>query len=64
MQQCVENFFRGLFDFRLLEIVRITFSAYIRPISEYNSNLWNPSHKYLIHQLENVQRKFTMRVPS
>ena len=32
------------------------------PILEYNSNVWNPSHKYLIDQLENVQRRFTKRV--
>ena len=54
-------FYRG-FASRSLDIVRKTFIAYIRPILEYNSNVWNPSYKYLIDQLENVQRRFTKRV--
>jgi hypothetical protein len=29
---------------------------------EYNSTVWNPSHKYLIDKLENVQRQFTKRI--
>ena len=49
---------------RTLDIVRKTLTTYIRPILEYNSNVWNPSHKYLIDQLENVQRRFTKRVTS
>jgi hypothetical protein len=56
-------FFRG-FASRTFDIVRKTFTTYIRPILEYNSNVWNPSHKYLIDQLENVQRRFTKRVTS
>jgi hypothetical protein len=56
-------FFRG-FASRSLDIVRKTFITYIRPILEYNSNVWNPPQKYLIDQLENVQRRFTKRVPS
>lgn len=56
-------FFRG-FASRSLDIVRKTFITYIRPILEYNSNVWNPSHKYLVDQLENVQRRFTKRVKS
>ena len=51
-------FFRG-FASRSLDIVRKTFVTYIRPILEYNSNVWNPTHKYLIDQIENVQRKFS-----
>jgi len=38
------------------------FTTYIRPILESNSNVWNPSHKYLIDQLENVQHRFTKRI--
>jgi len=60
-QQRVGVFFRGLAP-RSFDIVRKTFTTYIRPILEYNSNVWNPSHKYLIDQLENVQRRFTKRV--
>ena len=33
---------------------------------EYNSNVWNPTHKYLdkIDKIENVQRQFTKRITS
>ena len=60
-QQRVGVFFRG-FSSRSFDIVRKTFITYIRPVLEYNSNVWNPSQKYLIDQLENVQRRFTKRV--
>jgi hypothetical protein len=56
-------FFRG-FTSRSLDIVRKTFITYIRPILEFNSNVWNPTHKYLIDQIENVQRRFTKRIRS
>ena len=36
----------------------------IRPILEYNSNVWNPTHKYLVDKFENVQRRFTKRMSS
>ena len=42
--------------------LHIAFIPYIRPILEFNSNVWNPSHKYLIDQIENVQRRFTKRI--
>ena len=44
--QRVGIFFRG-FSSRWLDIVRKTFNTYIRPLLEYNSTVWNPSHKYL-----------------
>jgi len=40
-------------------IVGKTFITYVHPLLEYNSNIWNPSKKYLIDQLENVQRRLT-----
>lgn len=61
--QRVGVFFRG-FSSRRLDIVRKTFITYIRPLLEYNSNVWNPSHKYLIDKIERVQRQFTKRIPS
>jgi hypothetical protein len=61
--QRVGVFFRG-FSSRKLEIVRKTFITYIRPLLEYNSNVWNPTHKYLIDKIENVQRQFTKRITS
>ena len=40
------------------------YRTYIRPILEFNSVVWNPVlHKH-IDQIENVQRKFTKRIPS
>ncbi len=56
-------FFRG-FVSRSYDIVRKTFITYIRPLLEYSSNVWNPTHKYLIDQIENVQRRFTKRITS
>jgi hypothetical protein len=56
-------FFRG-FTSRNLALIRKTYVTYIRPILEYNSTVWNPTKKYLIDQLENVQRRYTKRVPS
>ena len=61
--QRVGIFFRG-FSSRRFDIVRKTFINYIRPLLEYNSNIWNPTHKYLVDKLENVQRQFTKRISS
>ena len=61
--QRVGVFFRG-FSSRRLDTVRKTFKTYICPLLEYNSNVWNPSHKYLIDKIERVQRQFTKRIPS
>jgi len=36
----------------------------IRPTLEFNSNIWNPTKKYLMDKLDNIQRRFTKRVPS
>ena len=47
--QRVGVFFRG-FSSRQFDLVRKTFIAYIRPLLEYNSNVWNPIHKYLIEK--------------
>jgi hypothetical protein len=45
--------------------MRKAFITYIRPSLECNSNIWNPTKKYLIDKLENIQRRFTIkRVPS
>ena len=61
--QRIGMFFRGFVsrDFKMLSKF---FTTYIRPILEYNSCVWNPSVKYLIDLLENVQRKFTKRINS
>jgi hypothetical protein len=39
------------------------FITYVRPLLEYASPVWSPSHLYLIHEIEGVQRSFTKRLP-
>jgi len=39
------------------------FRVYIRPLLEYSSTVWSPSTKYLIDDIEGVQRSFTKRLP-
>ena len=56
--QRVGVFFRG-FSSRHPELMREAFITYIRPSLECNSNIWNPTKKYLIDKLENIQRRFT-----
>ena len=56
-------FFRG-FSSRHPSLMKKAFVTYIRPSLEFNTNIWNPSKKYLIDKLENIQRRFTKRVPS
>ena len=39
------------------------FITYVRPLLEYTSPVWSPSHIYLINEIESVQRSFTKRLP-
>ena len=39
------------------------FKTYVRPLLEYASIVWSPSHINLISEIENVQRNFTKRHP-
>ena len=54
--------FRGFLS-RNPSLMRKAFITYVRPILEYNSCIWNPSHKHLIDTIENVQRRYTKRIP-
>ena len=45
------------------EFLRSMFTVYCRPILEYNTCIWSPYLLSLINMLENVQRRFTKRVP-
>jgi hypothetical protein len=36
--------------------------TYIRPLLEYNSNIWNPTQVYFTDLPESVRRGFTKRV--
>jgi hypothetical protein len=61
--QRVGVFFRG-FSSRHPALMKKAFITYIRPTLEFNSNIWNPTKKYFIDKLENIQRRFTKRVHS
>jgi len=61
--QRIGVFFRG-FSSRHIALMKMAFITYIRPSLEFNSNIWNPTKKYLIDELESIQRRFTKRVPS
>ena len=39
------------------------FNVYVRPKVEYASQVWNPSYLMDIDKLEQVQRRFTKRLP-
>ena len=54
-------FFRG-FSSRHTAVMKKAFITYIHPSLEFNSNIWNPTTKYQIDELENIQRRFTKSV--
>jgi hypothetical protein len=60
-RQRVGVLFRG-FSTRNVAFLRKAYITYIRPLLEYNSNIWNPTQIQLIDLLESVQRCFTKRV--
>ena len=39
------------------------FKAYIRPMLDYASTIWNPSNVGLARDIESVQRRYTKRLP-
>ena len=62
-RQRISIIYRG-FASRNNDILKRAFIAYIRPIVEYNSVVWNPCSVFLTDLLESVQRSFTKRIPS
>ena len=44
-------------------ILTRAFTTYVRPLLEYASPIWSPSHLTLISAIESVQRNFTKRLP-
>ena len=40
------------------------FITYVRPLLEVNTDIWSPSHVYLINMIEDVQKQFTRRLCS
>ena len=55
--------FRG-FCIRSPNFLKKAFVTYVCPILEYASNVWNPYTLKHINSIENVQRRFTKRIPS
>mgnify|MGYP003476588357 FL=1 len=45
-------------------ILAKAFCTYIRPLLEYCSSVWSPHHRFLIHKIEKIQRRFTKNIPS
>ena len=56
-------FFRA-FLCRELKFMKLAYVTYIRPILEYNTQIWSPSILKHINKIEAVQRNFTKRIPS
>ena len=54
--------FRSFMSLNVVNLKR-AFIAYLRPLLEYASPVWSPSHIYLINEIESVQRSFTKRLP-
>ena len=48
---------------RNVELLTRAFVTYVHPLLEYNSVIWSPSLKRDIALLEQVQRRFTKRLP-
>jgi len=46
-----------------VELLNPAFITYVRPLLEYNSVVWSPSLKRDIALIEQVQRRFTKRLP-
>jgi len=52
------------FTSRDVAILVKAFVTYVRPLLKYNTVFWTPYLKGDIHTMENVQRRFTKRLPA
>jgi len=43
--------------------MKLAFTTYIRPLLEYNTQVWSPTGLGEINLIESVQRSFTRRIP-
>ena len=50
------------FQSQNLFLYLLLYKAYIRPITEFNTSIWNPNNHKNIRDIENVQKKFTRQV--
>jgi hypothetical protein len=48
---------------RELKFMRLAYTTYIRPLLEYNTQVWSPTGLGEINRIESVQRSFTRRIP-
>jgi len=57
------NLIHRCFTSREVTLLVRAFLTYVRPLVEHNCVIWSPSRKCDIIAIENVQRKFTKRLP-
>jgi len=57
------NMIHRCFVSQNVELLTRAFVTYVRPLLEYNSVIWSPSLKRDIALIEQVQRRFTKRLP-
>ena len=48
---------------RDIEVIMPIYKSYVRSTLEFNSIVWSPYRRYLVDQIENVQRRFTRCFP-
>ena len=69
IHQCVNKASRMsnliLMNMKYVDIATLInlYKCYTRPLLEYACVIFPPHHKYLIDVIENVQRRFTKRLP-
>jgi len=56
------NVYVYCFEVFILDHLKKAFTTYIRPLLEYNFDIWNQTRVYFSDLLESVQRGFTKRV--
>lgn len=54
---------RRSFDFLTVSMFLYLFKALVRPVLEYGHSVWQPHHKMLCQEVENVQRRATKLLP-
>ena len=57
------NMIHRCFVSQNVELLTRAFITYVRPLLEYNSVVWSPSLKCDIALIEQVQRRYTKRLP-
>jgi len=50
------------FNSRDYRVLKLAFCTYVRPLLEFSTQVWSPHYKYLIDEIESVQRFFTRKL--